>query len=225
MAFGVVEDVCLTAVLLVAAELEVVLGGLGADCAALAALATLPLAQRRDAVVVVRVRRGARADARPGARVPWGQNANALVFSSSRVVLGGAHAPLRRSLPAMARRGRVAGGAGASGAMAGLRVPVLLLRRAVALGPRRTQVPRQAAGCASSRHGGEERAVSERVAVRARAPAMAHETHDAIAHAVGEMVLQARARGGARARPERAREALAAVQHTGREAVTSCARC
>ena len=49
---SVVEDVCLAAVLLAAAELEVVLDGLGADSAALAALGTLPLALRRRLPIV-----------------------------------------------------------------------------------------------------------------------------------------------------------------------------
>ena len=49
---------------------------------------------------------------------------------------------------------------------------------------------------------------------------MAHETHDAIAHAVGEMVLQASGAEQVLVRePERARRALAAIQRTGREAV------
>ena len=66
----------------------------------------------------------------------------------------------------------------------------------------------------------EERAVSERVAVARERHRMAHETHDAIAHAVGEMVLQASGAEQVLARePDRARRALAAIQGTGREAV------
>jgi signal transduction histidine kinase len=65
-----------------------------------------------------------------------------------------------------------------------------------------------------------ERAVSERVAVARERQRMAHEAHDAIAHAVGEMVLQASGAEEVLERdPQRARKALAAVQHTGREAV------
>jgi signal transduction histidine kinase len=219
-----VEDLCLVAALLVAAELEIVLDGLGADCAALAALATLPLALRRRlpvasfgcvAVLVPTLDRALGS--------PWGSNANALVF----VVLAaaysvGAHAPLRRSLPALL---------GAAAWLATLEAVwgdgedyaffVLLLGvpwlsgRGVRRYRRQAERLREVATRLE-----RERAVSERVAIARERHRMAHETHDAIAHAVGEMVLQASGALEVLERdPERARAALAAVQATGREAV------
>src|SRR5512132_2471700 len=99
--YGVVQDVCLAAVLFLASELEVLLGGLGADCAALAALATLPLALRRRMPIISFACVAVLAPTLDRALgTPWGQNANALVFlvlAASYSV--GAHAPLRRSLP------------------------------------------------------------------------------------------------------------------------------
>jgi signal transduction histidine kinase len=221
---SVVEDVCLTAVLLAAAELEVVLDGLGADCAALAALATLPLALRRRlpilsfacvAVLAPTLDRGL--------GTPWGENANALVFlvlAASYSV--GAHAPLRRSLPAVV--GATAWLA-ALDAIAGdgqdYAFTVLLLGVPWLSGRGVRRYRQQAVRLREVAERLErERAVSERVAVARERQRMAHETHDAIAHAVGEMVLQASGAEEVVERdPQRARKALAAVQHTGREAV------
>jgi signal transduction histidine kinase len=221
---SVVEDVCLTAALLVAAELEVVLGGLGADCAALAALATLPLALRRRLPIVSFACVALLAptlDRALGA--PWSEDANALVFlilvASYSV---GAHAPLRRSLPAvvcaiawLAALEAVWGdGQDYAFLVLLLGVPWLSGRgvrtyrhQAARLRELATRLER-------------ERAISERVAVARERQRMAHETHDAIAHAVGEMVLQASGAEEVLERDqERARDALAEVQHTGREAV------
>src|SRR5512134_595958 len=76
-----VVDLGLTAALLLAAELEIALDGLGAQCAALAALATLPLALRRRLPVVSFACVAVLAPTLDEALgSPWGQNANALVF-------------------------------------------------------------------------------------------------------------------------------------------------
>jgi signal transduction histidine kinase len=65
-----------------------------------------------------------------------------------------------------------------------------------------------------------ERGASERLAVAEERRRIAEELHDAIAHAVSRMVVQA---GGAEQvlpmAPERARSALIAVQDTGRDAI------
>ena len=181
--------------LLVAAELEVVFDGLGADCAALAALATLPLAFRRRLPVASF---GCVAVLAPtldrALGSPWGSNANALVFLVLAAAYSvGAHAPLRRSLPALV---------GAAAWLAtleaiwgdgrGLRVPGAAAGSAVALGSRRTQVPAAGRAVARARVAAGARARGQRARRVARErQRMAHETHDAIAHAVGEMVLQA----------------------------------
>jgi signal transduction histidine kinase len=220
---GVVQDVCLAAVLLVASELEVLLDGLGADCAALAALATLPLALRRRLPIVSFACAAVLTptlDRALGA--PWGQNANALVFivlvASYSV---GAHASLRRSLPALvgaavwlAALEAIGDGQDYAFIALMLGVPWLSGRgvwryrhQAARLRELTTRLER-------------ERAVSERVAVTRERQRMAREVHDSIAHAVGEMVLQASGAEEVLGRhPERARKALAAVQKTGREAV------
>ncbi|HEX6618822.1 MAG TPA: hypothetical protein VF024_04145, partial [Solirubrobacteraceae bacterium] len=100
---SLIGDLCLTAALLIAAELELVLGGLGADCAALAAVATLPLVVRRRMPVVSFACVAVLAPTLDRALgVPWAQDANALVFlillASYSV---GAHAPPRHALAAM----------------------------------------------------------------------------------------------------------------------------
>jgi signal transduction histidine kinase len=219
-----VVDLCLTAALLIAAELEVVVGGLGADCAALAAIATLPFAARRRMPVASFACVAVLAptlDQALGA--PWGQDANALVFlillASYSV---GAHAPPRRSLAAMlAAVAWLAAldtlwGDGEDYAFVLLLVGVPWLS---GRGVRAYRVQAARLGELASRLE-EERAVSERVAVARERHRMAHETHDAIAHAVGEMVLQASGAELVLVRePERARRALAAIQRTGRKAV------
>jgi signal transduction histidine kinase len=221
---SVVQDICLAMALLAAAELEIALDGLGAECVGLALLATVPLAVRRRlpiasflcvAVLTPTLDRALGS--------PWGQSANALVF----VVLAasyslGAHAPLRRSIPAVV---------GAMAWLAGLEAIwgdgedygfiVLLLGvpwlsgRGVRKYRHRAARLRELATRLEA-----ERATSERVAVARERQRMAHEAHDVIAHAVGEMVLQA---SGAEEIVERdaqrARKALVVVQHTGREAV------
>jgi signal transduction histidine kinase len=221
---SIVEDVSLTAMLLIAAEVEVALGGLGAECAALAALTTLPLALRRRLPIVSFACVALLAptlDRALGGR--WGEDANALVFlilAASYSV--GAHAPPRRSLPAVVcaiaylSLLEAVWGDGEDYAFLVLLLGVPWLsgrgvrryrRRAARLRELATRLER-------------ERAVSERVAVVRERQRMAHETHDAIAQAVGAMVLHASGAEEMLARdPRRAREALAAVQHTGREAV------
>jgi signal transduction histidine kinase len=221
---SVVEDVCLTAVLLAGAELEVVLGGLGAECAALAALATLPLALRRRLPIVSFACVAVLAPTLDRALgTSWGQNANALVFlvlAASYSV--GAHAPLRRSLPAVVGAAawlaalEAIGGDGQDYAFL---VPLLGVPWLSGRGVRRYRDQAGRLRELATRLD-RERAVSERVAVARERERMAHETHDAIAHAVGEMVLQASGAEAVLERdPQRARKALAAVQHTGREAV------
>jgi signal transduction histidine kinase len=219
-----VQDVVLAAALLLAAELEVVLDGLGADCAVLAVLATLPLALRRRAPIVSFACVAVLAPTLDRALgSPWGANANALVYlvlASSYAV--GAHASLRRSLLAIA------------GAMAWLATLeavwgdgqdyaflVLLLGVPWLAGRGVRKYRRQAARLRELAARLEaEREVSERVAVARERQRMAHATHDAIAHAVGEMIVQASGAEETCARdPDRARNALAAVQHSGRDAV------
>jgi signal transduction histidine kinase len=154
---------------------------------------------------------------------PWGQNANALVFivlvASYSV---GAHASLRRSLPALVGAAvwlaalEAIAGDGQDYAFLALMLGVPWLsgrgvrryrQQAARLRELTTRLER-------------ERAVSERVAVTRERQRMAREVHDSIAHRVGEMVLQASGAEEVLARhPERASEALAAVQNTGREAV------
>src|SRR5690349_10980259 len=76
-----VEDVFLATALLIAAELEIVLDGLGPECVALALLATVPLVVRRRLPIVsfvCVVVLTPTLDRALGS--PWGQNANALVF-------------------------------------------------------------------------------------------------------------------------------------------------
>ena len=70
-----------------------------------------------------------------------------------------------------------------------------------------------------------ERETSARLAVVEERARMARELHDAIAHAVSQMVVQAAAAETVvTSAPERAREALQAVQRTGRDAITELRR-
>jgi hypothetical protein len=96
-------DLCLAVALLLAAELEVVVNRLGADSAALAALATLPLAVRRRVPVASFACVAILAPTLDRALgSPWGANANAFVFLVLAAAYSvGAHAPLRRALPAV----------------------------------------------------------------------------------------------------------------------------
>ena len=138
-------DLCLTAALLIGAELEVVLGGLGADCAALAAIATLPLTARRRMPVVSFACVAVLAPTLDRALdAAWGQDANALVFlillASYSV---GAHAPPRRSLAAMlAAVAWLAALDTLWGDGEELRLRTVAGRRAVAVGSRRARLPR-----------------------------------------------------------------------------------
>jgi signal transduction histidine kinase len=169
------------------------------------------------------MRRGARADTRPSPRRAVGEEANALVFLILLASFSlGAHAPPRRSLAAMlgavawlaALEARWGDGEDYAFLLLLVGVPWLSGR-----GVRAYRVQAARLRELASRLE-EERAVSERVAVARERQRMAHETHDAIAHAVGEMVLQASGAEQVLARePERARRALAAIQRTGREAV------
>jgi signal transduction histidine kinase len=217
-------DLCPAVALLLAAELEVLLNGLGAGSSLLAAFATLPLALRRRlpvasfACVAILTPTLDRA-----LGSPWGSDANALVF----VVLAaayslGAHAPLRSALPAVLAAAvwlaalEAIWGDGEDFAFLGLLLGVPWLSgRGVRRYRRQTARLRELTLRLE-----RERAVSERVAVERERQRMAHETHDTISHAVGEMVVQAAGAEQVLARdPQRARGALAAVQTTGRDAV------
>jgi signal transduction histidine kinase len=210
--------------LLLAAELEVVVNRLGADSAALAALATLPLAVRRRVPVASFACVAILAPTLDRALgSPWGANANAFVFLVLAAAYSvGAHAPLRRALPAvLAATAWLATleaiwGDGEDYAFLGLLLGVPWLS---GRGVRRYR--RQAARLRELTMRLErERAVSDRVAIERERQRMAHETHDAISHAVGEMVVQAAGAEQVLERdPDRARTALAAVQATGRDAV------
>jgi signal transduction histidine kinase len=221
---SVVEDVSLAVALLVAAELEIVLDGLGADCVALALLATVPLALRRRLPIVSFVCVAVLTPTLDRALgSPWGQSANALVFlvlAASYSV--GAQAPLSRSLPAVV---------GAMAWLAALEAIwgdgenyvfiVLLLGVPWLSGCGVRKYRHQAARLRElATRLAAERAMSERVAVARERQRMAHEAHDVIAHAVGEMVLQASGAEEVFERdPQRAQTALTVVQQTGREAV------
>jgi signal transduction histidine kinase len=221
---SVVADISLAAALLVASEVEIVLDGLGADSAALAAVATLSLALRRRLPVVSFACVAVLSPTLDRALgTPWGENANALVFLVLAAAYSvGAHAPLRGSLPAVV---------GATAWLAALEAIwgdgqdyaflVLLLGVPWLSGRGVRRYRRQAARLRELATRLErERALSERVAVGRERQRMAHEAHDAIAHTVGEMVVQASGAEEVLDRdPQRARKALAAVQHTGREAV------
>ena len=221
---SVVEDVSLAMALLVAAELEIVLDGLGTDCVALAVLATVPLALRRRLPIVSFVCVAVLTPTLDRALgSPWGQSANALVF----VVLAasysvGAQAPPSRSLPAVV---------GAMAWLAALEaiwgdgadyVFIVLLLGVPWLSGRGVRKYRHQAARLRELATRLEasRAMSERVAVARERQRMAHEAHDVIAHAVGEMVLQASGAEEVFERdPQRAWTALTVVQETGREAV------
>jgi signal transduction histidine kinase len=221
---SLLTDLGVSGAFLVAAELEVVLGGLGPDCAALAAVAALALALRRRAPVAAFACVAVLVPALDHALgSPWGQHANALVFMILAASYSlGAHAASRRSLAALL------GAVACSVAVEALwgdaeDYGFLLLLFAVPwLSGRGVRGYRRRAERleALARRLEADRAVSERVAVARERHRMAHEAHDAIAHAVGEMALQASGAEQVLERdPDRAAQALGAVQDTGREAV------
>jgi signal transduction histidine kinase len=217
-------DMCLSGALLAAAELEAVLDGLGPESAALAAAATLPLAWRRRMPVAAF---GCVAVLVPtldhALGTPWGDRANALVFLVLVASYSlAAHAPLRRSLPAVlaavawlaAVEALWGNGEDYAFLLLLFGVPWLSGRGVRSYRRRAERLSELAARLQ------EERAVVERVAVARERHRMVHETDDAIAHTVAVMALQA---SGAdqvlELEPERARHALVAVQDAGREAV------
>ena len=214
------RDLAIAAVLFALAELEVVANGLGPAAAAIAAVATLPLAARRTHPLLAFAAVSVAApglDAATGS--DWGERANALVFLLLVAAFSlGAHAPLRASAIA------VAAAAAWLFALDGFEdglflVLVLGIPWAGGAGVRRYR-ERAARLLALAEQLGEERTARARAAVAEERRRMARDTHGAIAHAVDEMALQAA--GAAEvlyAEPERARAALTAVQETGRAAV------
>jgi signal transduction histidine kinase len=82
----------------------------------------------------------------------------------------------------------------------------------------RNELNRRLAGQAQALAAG--RAERERAAVFAERARIAHELHDVVAHDVSVMLVQAQAaRRIAASDPERAREAIAAIESTGRDAL------
>ena len=172
---------------------------------------------------VVRVCRGARADARPGARVAVGvERERARVRGPRGGVLGGRSCAAAPVAAGAAGRGRLAGDAGGGlGRWRGLCVPGAAAGSAVAVGSRRAQVPaagRAVAGCRVAAGAG---ARGERTGRdRARAPADgARDPRRDRARGRRDGRSGFRGRGGLERDPARARAALAAVQDTGRDAV------
>jgi signal transduction histidine kinase len=221
---SLVADVCLAGALLAAAELEVLLDGLGPESAALAAVATVPLAWRRRMPVAAF---GCVAVLAPSLDralgTPWSSQANALVFLVLVASYSlAAHAGLRRSLPAVLTAAAWLAAVEALSGDGEDYAFLLLLFGVPWLSGRGVRRYRREAERLSALavHLREERAVGERVAVARERQRMVHETDDAIAHAVGVMALQASGAEQVLERePMRARQALVAVQDTGREAV------
>ncbi len=229
---SVVEDVSLAVALLVAAELEIVLDGLGADCVALAVLATLPLALRRRLPIVSFVCVAVLTPTLDRALgTPLGtERERARVPRPRRVVLGRRSSPAASVAAGGGRRGRVAGGAGRDLGRRG-RTTSSSCCCSACRGSRVAACARTAHQAARLRELATRleasRAISERVAVARERQRMAHETHDVIAHAVGEMVLQASgAEEVLRARPAACLDgARRCAARPAARPSTSCVRC
>jgi signal transduction histidine kinase len=221
-------DAALAVALAAAAEAELaVQGGAAARPPAvlLALVMTLPLALRRPAPVAVAVV--------VAASVPLQRTAGVDMYNYLASVVAGllagysvaAHAPLRRSLPAaFFLYGMVALGAlrGASSLAWGL---ILIGGAALAGGGirgRRLHAEQLALLAAELEAARDENA---RAAVTEERARIARELHDVVAHAVSVMVVQA---GAAEqvlpAELSPARDALAAVQETGRQALVELRR-
>ena len=172
--------------LCVAAELEVVLSGLGPGAALLAALATLPFALRRRLPAVPFLAAGVLV---PVLELAFGSvwlepaNAPIYVLAASAWVLGAA--PLPVALAALGACVAIAAGDDTAfiAVLAGL--PWACARLVRVYRERAGELQALAAQLA------DEREMSERVAIAVERERMAREVHDAIAHAVGGMELQA----------------------------------
>ena len=208
-------DLLFALYLFAAAEIEVALSGLGLGAALLAALATLPFALRRRLPAAPFLAAGVLVPALELAFGPvWLEPANAPIFVLVATAWTLGAAPLPVALAAIGACIALSAGddTGFMAVLAGL--PWACARAVQAHRERAAELRALAAQLA------DERAMSERLAVARERERMAREVHDAIAHAVGGMELQA---AGAEqvlaADPERARAALVAVQDTGREAI------
>jgi signal transduction histidine kinase len=212
-------DALLAVALCAAAELELVLAGLGPRSALAAALATLPLAFRRRAPVVT-VLIVVLAFVLGG---DWVEETNVgfVVFLLASYSVG-AHASRARAVLGAAVLGAVMAAAvlldGDGGDLPFVLFTVgmpWLVGRAV----RRYRERAERLEELAERLEGE-RVVGARLAVAEERQRMAAELHDAVGHAVSTMVVQAGAAEEVLAEyPERARAALAAVQRTGRDAI------
>ena len=146
--------------------------------------------------------------------VDWGEDANAPLFVllAAAWTLGAARPAI--ALPALAACFALAAGEDPGFMVVVTGLPYLCARAVHAHRERGAELRALAAQLE------DERAMSERLGVAQERERMAREVHDAIAHAVGEMAIQA---AGAEevlgSDPERARAALVAVQRTGREAI------
>jgi signal transduction histidine kinase len=212
-------DALLAVALCAAAEVELVLAGLGPRSALAAALATLPLAFRRRAPVLT-VLIVVLAFALGG---DWVEETNVgfvvLLLASYSV---GAHASRARAVVGAAVLGAVMAAAVLIDGDGGDLPFVLFTVGMPWLAGRAVRQYRERAErleeLAERLEG--ERVVGARLAVAEERQRMAAELHDAVGHAVSTMVVQAGAAEEVLADdPERARAALAAVQHSGRDAI------
>jgi signal transduction histidine kinase len=210
-------DALVAVALFVAAELELLLAGLGPRSALAAAVATLPLAFRRRAPVVT-VLIVVLAFVLGG---EWVEETNVgfVVFLLASYSVG-AHASRARAVAGAAVLGAVVAGAVLLDGDGGDLPFVLFMVGMPWLAGRAVRRYRERAErleeLAERLEG--ERVVGAQLAVAEERQRMASELHDAVGHAVSTMVVQAGAAEEVLADdPERARAALAAVQRTGRD--------
>jgi signal transduction histidine kinase len=216
---SVCTDALVAVALFAAAEVELVLAGLGPQAGLAAAVATLPLAFRRRApvVTVLTVVLGFVLGG------DWVEETNVgfvLFLLASYSV--GAHASRTRAVVGATALGAVMAGAVLLDGDGG-DIPFVLfvvgmpwlagraVRRYRKRAERLEELAEQLEG---------ERVVRAQLAVAEERQRMAAELHDAVGHAVSTMVVQAGAAEEVLADdPKRARRALAAVQQTGRDAI------
>jgi signal transduction histidine kinase len=212
-------DALVAVALFAAAEVELVLAGLGPRSALAAAVATLPLAFRRRApvlivlIVVVAFVLGG----------DWVEETNVgfVVFLLASYSVG-AYASRTRAVVGAGVLGAVTAGAVLLDGDGGDFPFVLFMVGMPWLAGRAVRRYRERAErleeLAERLEG--ERVVGARLAVAEERQRMAAELHDAVGHAVSTMVVQAGAAEEVLAdNPERARAALAAIQRTGRDAI------